>query len=123
MKAWFLKVMPWALLAVFAADIVAILMPRPEGEFHLQEFGRLPVLANGRVQPFDSLGRNSLLQIRGTASVPLAEKKGYEFWKHPPKLRGAEWLLEVMTRPEVADTRPVFLIHHPELLGVPSSNS
>jgi cytochrome c-type biogenesis protein CcsB len=117
MKAWFLKVMPWALLAVFAADIVAILLPRPEGEFHLQEFGRLPVLANGRVQPFDSLGRNSLLQIRGTASVPLAEKKGYEFWKHPPKLRGAEWLLEVMTRPEVADTRPVFLIHHPELLG------
>jgi cytochrome c-type biogenesis protein CcsB len=116
MKTWLLKLLPWALLAVFAADIVAILLPRPEGEFHLQAFGRLPVLANGRVQPFDSLGRNSLLQIRGTAAVPLAEKKSYEFWKHPPKLRATEWLLEVMTRPDVADTRPIFLIHHPELL-------
>ncbi len=116
MKSWILKALPWALLALFAADIVVILLPRPEGEFHLQAFGRLPVLANGRVQPFDSLGRNSLLQIRGTASVPLAEKKSYEFWKHPPRLRGAEWLLEVMTRPEVADTRPIFLIHHPDLI-------
>jgi len=116
MKAWLLKLLPWTLLAVFAADIVAILLPRPEGEFHLQAFGRLPVLANGRVQPFDSLGRNSLMQIRGTAAVPLAEKKSYEFWKHPPKLRATEWLLEVMTRPDVADSRPVFLIHHPELL-------
>lgn len=116
MKTWVLKLLPWALLALFAADIVAILLPRPEGQFHLQAFGRLPVLANGRVQPFDSLGRNSLLQIRGTAAVPLEEKRAYEFWKHPPKLRATEWLLEVMTRPEVADIRPIFLVHHPDLL-------
>src|SRR6185436_4904636 len=31
--------------------------------------------------------------------------------------KATEWLLEVMTRPEIADTRPVFLIHHTELLG------
>ena len=30
-----------------------------------QAFGRLPILFNGRLQPMDSLARNSLLQIRG----------------------------------------------------------
>ena len=75
------------------------------------------MLLNGRVQPFDSVGRNALLQIRGTASVPLVEKKSYEFWKHPPKLRATEWLAEVMMQPERADTRPIFLIHHPDLIN------
>ena len=75
------------------------------------------MLLNGRVQPFDSVGRNALLQIRGTASVPLEEKKSYEFWNHPEKLKATQWLLEVMLKPEVADARPIFLIHHPDLIN------
>lgn len=110
------QVIPWALLGVFALEILVVMAPKKDGEFHTREWGRLPVLLNGRVQPFDSVGRNSLLQIRGTGDVPLVEKKSWEFWRHPPKLRSSEWLLEVMTRPERADTRPIFLIHHPELL-------
>ena len=117
MKNLLYKLIPWGLLAVFVAEVVALLLPRPEGGFHWQAFGRLPVLLNGRVQPFDSVGRNALLQIRGTASVPLVEKKSYEFWKHPPKLRATEWLAEVMMQPERADTRPIFLIHHPDLIN------
>lgn len=117
MKRLFFKLTPWCLLAVFVAEVVAILLPRPEGEFHVQAFGRLPALLNGRVQPFDSVGRNALLQIRGTAAVPLEEKKSYEFWKHPKKLKATEWLMEVTMKPDVADTRPIFLIHHPDLLN------
>jgi len=117
MKKRLLSLVPWALAAVFAAEIVAILLPKKEGRFHLQEFGRTPVLLNGRLQPIDSVGRNALLQIRGTAAVPLEEKKSYEFWKHPKKLKAAEWMLEAMVRPELADTRPVFLIHHPDLIN------
>ncbi|HWQ93577.1 MAG TPA: cytochrome c biogenesis protein CcsA [Clostridia bacterium] len=113
MKKW----IPWLVLAVFVVEIVAILLPEREVGFHLQEFGRSPVLLNGRVQPFDTVGRNALLQIRGTASVPLEEKKSYEFWKHPKKLKATEWLLEVMLKPEIADQRPTFLIHHPDLLN------
>lgn len=116
MKKWIFKLVPWCILAVFVAEIVAILLPRPDKDFHLQDFGRLPVLLNGRVQPFDSVGRNALLQIRGTASVPLEEKKSYEFWKHPKKLKATEWLTEVMMKPEVADTRPIFLIYHPDMV-------
>ena len=112
-----LRLTPWLLLALFVAELVFAMLPRPEPTFHLRAFGRLPVLLNGRVQPFDSVGRNGLLQIRDTASVPLEEKKAYQFWKHPKKLKATEWLLEVMMKPETADTRPIFLIHHPELLS------
>ncbi len=116
MKKWILKLVPWLLFALFATEIVAVLVPKPDKDFRVQDFGRLPVLLNGRVQPFDSVGRNVLLQIRGTASVPLQEKKSYEFWKHPPKLKATEWLMEVMMKPEVADTRPIFLIYHPDMV-------
>ena len=117
MKALLLKVIPWLFLALFATEIAAILVPKRERGFRLREFGSLPVLLNGRVQPFDSVGRNALLQIRSTADVPLEEKKSYEFWKHPKKLKATEWLMEVMMKPDAADTRPLFLIHHPDLLN------
>src|SRR5438874_6803345 len=113
------KILPWFFVALFGAEIIAVFMPKPnkEGELQAREFGRLPVLMNGRVQPFDSVAHNTLLQIRSTGDVPLEEVPSWKFWHHPQKLRSTEWLLEVMTRPEVADTRPIFLIHHSELLG------
>jgi cytochrome c-type biogenesis protein CcsB len=112
-----LKLLPWFFLALFGAEILAVMLPRKDGEYHVRAFGRLPVLLNGRIQPFDSVGRNTLLQIRSTGEVPLEEVPSWQFWHHPKKLKSTEWLLEVMTRPEVADTRPIFLIHHAELLG------
>ena len=112
-----LKVIPWLILAVFAADVVAIFLPKHDKDFRLQDFGRLPALLNGRLQPLDSVGRNALLQIRNTAAIPLEEKKSYEFWKHPRKLKATEWIMEVLMKPEVANTRPLFLIHHPDLLN------
>lgn len=111
------RVIPWAFLALFATEMAVVLLPKKDGEFHVREFGRLPVLTSGRIQPFDSVARNSLLQIRSTGDVPLEEVPSWKFWKHPKKVRATEWLLEVMLKPEVADTRPIFLIHHPELLA------
>ena len=108
---------PLVLRRPLRGEIVAVMMPKKDGEYHVREFGRLPVLLNGRIQPFDSVARNSLLQIRSTGDVPLEEVPSWKFWHHPKKLKSTEWLLEVMTRPEVADTRPIFLIHHAELLG------
>lgn len=111
------KLVPWFCLAIFGAEILAVMLPKKDGEFHVREFGRLPVLLNGRIQPFDSVGRNALLQIRSTGDLPLEIVPSWQFWHHPKKLKSSEWLLEVMTRPELADTRPIFLIHHAELLG------
>jgi cytochrome c-type biogenesis protein CcsB len=114
---WFLKLLPWCWVALFGAEIVAVMLPRKEGALHAREFGRLPVLVGGRVQPFDSVARNSLLQIRSTGDLPLEQVPSWKFWRHPRKLKSSEWLLEVMTRPETADARPIFLIHHSDLLG------
>ena len=111
------KIAPWLFLALFACEIIAVMMPKKDGEFHVREFGRLPVLLNGRIQPFDSVARNALLQIRSTGDCPLEIVPGWKFWHHPRKLKATEWLLEVMTRPEDADTRSIFLIHHAELIG------
>jgi ABC-type transport system involved in cytochrome c biogenesis permease subunit len=115
----FLKALPWFFVALFGAEIIAVFAPKgdKDGAMHLREFGRLPVVMNGRVQPLDSVGRNTLLQIRSTGDVPLEQVPSWKFWHHPRKLRSSEWLAEVMFKPEVADTRPIFLIHHPELLS------
>ena len=70
-KTW----LPWALTG--PARPLAPLSPccrstiRTAG-FAEQTFGRLPVLANGRVQPIDSLARNSLLQLREKQTAQTA---------------------------------------------------
>jgi len=111
------KLVPWFFVALFAAEVIAVMAPKKDGVYHLREFGALPVLLNGRIQPFDSVARNSLLQIRSTGDVPLEEVPSWKFWHHPQKLKSTEWLLEVMARPELADTRPIFLIHFSDLLS------
>ena len=116
MKA-LLKILPWFFLALFTTEIVVVLLPKQDGAFHTREFGRLPVLLGGRIQPFDSVARNALLQIRSTGDVPLELLPTWQFWRHPKKLKSTEWLLEAMFRPGVANTRPIFLIHHPDLIS------
>jgi cytochrome c-type biogenesis protein CcsB len=111
------KLAPWFFLALFGTEIVAVMLPKKDGEFHTRDFGRLPVLLDGRVQPFDSVARNALLQIRSTGDVPLEIVPSWQFWHHPKKLKSTDWLLEVMFKPQVADTRPIFLIHHPDLIS------
>ncbi len=111
------KIIPWCAFALFAIEIIVVMLPKKDGELHTKEFGRLPVLMNGRIQPFDSVARNSLLQIRSTGDVPLEQVPSWKFWHHAKKLRSTEWLLEVFFKPELADTRPIFLIHHPDILS------
>jgi cytochrome c-type biogenesis protein CcsB len=113
----FYKLLPWFFVALFASEVIVVMLPKKDGEYHVREFGRLPVLLNGRIQPFDSVARNSLLQIRSTGDLPLEIVPSWKFWHHPEKLKSTEWLLELMARPEVADTRYAFLIHHAELLS------
>ena len=108
MKKWIplIVVLPFALWA-----LAGLFQPgdKPDA-FALKEFGRLPVLTTGRVQPIDSLARNSLLQLREKQTCNTAP------WESNPKIISAtEWALEMMTNPSVADTRPVFRIDHPEL--------
>ena len=96
----------------FAAALLCaawpLLAPAPKSDLPLAEFSRLPVLEGGRVKPLDSFARNALLVIRGTQSLPVDGKT----------MPAIEWLLDVMFRPEAADTRKVFVIDDPDVLGL-----
>src|SRR4051812_18043622 len=96
---------PWIVFGIFVVYLAAPALPRPAGSgsgFDVTAFGRLPVSAHGRVQPFDSVARTGLLQIRGPETATI-----------DPTV----WLLEVLAKPDTADTRRVFPIKNRELLG------
>ena len=134
------KHLSWILIvAFFGLYAASTLRPRKDkGEFHVQSFGGLPVVLNGRVQPLDSVAINALLMIRGNTglplegngangnwgdllelqkqgAVPMRERAWYQFSKHPKKLKPIEWLLEAATDPAMADQRFIFSIDHPDL--------
>lgn len=102
------RFIPFILAALCLAWAAGGLMPKKVDGFDVEGFGRLPVLINGRVQPFDSVARNSLLEIRTRQSVRIADGK----------LSAMEWLLELMTRPDDADQREVFRIDNGEVLSL-----
>ena len=111
-KAW-----PWLVMGAFAVWILSSLrVPRDQG-WAIQEFGRLPVVSNGRFQPIDSLARNSLLQLREKQSIYLRDEKR--------ELSATEWLMEVMMNADQADGRRAFRVDHPEvrsLLNLPDAD-
>ncbi|MSU63740.1 MAG: cytochrome C biogenesis protein [Pedosphaera sp.] len=111
MKKWF----PMIVVGVFAAWLLAGLRPAPEkNDFNSAEFGRLPVLLNGRVQPLDSVGMNTLLSMRGKRTVGQSEGADAN-GQRAPKLNPTEWLMEVMMRPDEADKYKTFRVQHPDL--------
>src|SRR6185369_12262374 len=92
-----------------------LLPPKNPAAFDLVGFGRLPVLANGRIKPLDTIARSSLLQLQARQEIYAPNVK------NPLVSSPTEWLLDVCFRPEKADTYPVFVIDHleqPEVMGV-----
>ncbi len=108
MKKW----LPFILFVVLAAWVLSTLRPRSETGFQIGEFAKLPVLMNGRFQPFDSVARNSLLQIRQRQSVVWREEG------RTRRLSAREWLVEAMMRPERADARKIFRVDNVELISL-----
>jgi ABC-type transport system involved in cytochrome c biogenesis permease subunit len=106
MKKW----TPLILVAVFAAWFFSgFEAPKPQDGFDIAGFGRLPVLLDGRIQPMDSVARNSLLSMSGHSTVSVS---------NAPRLSATQWLLDTLTRPQVADGLKVFRIQHPDLAGL-----
>src|SRR5688572_23379690 len=109
--------LPWIISVVAVLSILATLRLPKDKTWAASEFGRLPIVSEGRFQPMDSLARNSLLQIREKQTLRLPEEKR--------SVSATEWLMEVMMHQEKADTRKVFRIDHPELkslLKLPEKN-
>ena len=133
MKKW----IPLILAVVMAGWFLSGLHQKPETGFHTRDFGKLPVLMNGRFQPFDSVGRNSLLSISTKSTVSLKEPRKLtgierivatlvgtpkasndEWWVTTNSLSANEWLLEVLMKPESASDLKIFRIDNNEVLAL-----
>ncbi|MCP3905074.1 MAG: cytochrome c biogenesis protein CcsA [Planctomycetes bacterium] len=78
-----------------------------DGTAQIHEFGRLPVVFQGRVKPFDTLARNSLIIVSDR-----------QYWRDADGKRrpAIEWLLDVMSGSHRAREHKVFRIHNLQLL-------
>ena len=95
--------------------IGSTLIPRGNsGAFDLAAFGRLPVLADGRIKPLDTIARTSLLMLQGRQRLSAAGDRTVE-----PE----EWLLDMLFRPAVADSYQIFRIDNPDVLSLFSLGS
>ncbi|HEX5244141.1 MAG TPA: cytochrome c biogenesis protein CcsA [Tepidisphaeraceae bacterium] len=111
-------VLPTVLLAIFAIFIVGKLFSSISPDSisigcHWDEFGKLPISFEGRVQPLASVARNSLKII--SSHETLKDDKGNEV---PPE----QWLLDVMTKTGKWAQYKAIEINHPQIkdvLGLP----
>ena len=124
MKKIFQKWFPPFLMLIMALWFFGQLRTPQDKDFAFDEFGKLPVVFDGRLKPLDSLARNSLLQLREKQTLNLEPWKD---WNENPKIISAdEWLADVMMNPAIADGWPVFRLDNPELitfLKLPEKNA
>ena len=101
---------PWIVALLALAWLApAARSPRPAADgIDTAAFGKLPVMVGGRVKPFDTLARNSLLIINGKQVVRQEDGR----------IGATRWLLDVLFDPQKADEHRVFLIHNPDVLGL-----
>lgn len=103
------RILPLIVLLVGALYLASPFFKKHKSEFDLETFGKIPVVANGRTKPLDSVARNTLLLLQGRQRVTTPEGA---------VLTPTEWLLDVFFRPELADTYQHFEIVHPGVLDV-----
>jgi len=103
------KILPGLVVVFFALYLGSKAAPPrvDEKEMNLYEFGKLPLVFEGRVKPFDTLARNSLKILSNYQT--FKDEKGDK----QPAIR---WLLDVMSGAERAENHRVFRIENLEVL-------
>jgi ABC-type transport system involved in cytochrome c biogenesis permease subunit len=115
MKKIYQKWFPPLLMFVMALWFFGNIQAPKDKDFAYSEFGQLPVTANGRIVPMDSLARNSLLEIHEKQTL---NAEPWKDWNQNPKMISAtEWLANVLMNPAVADDWPVFRVDNPDLVS------
>jgi ABC-type transport system involved in cytochrome c biogenesis permease subunit len=104
---------PAAVVLASAAWVVSSARPAhaPIGELQIDEFGRLPVVYEGRVKPFDTVARNMLRYLSGKQS--FVDESGATPKKSQPAMK---WFLDEIARPGIARKHKVFRIENLDLL-------
>ncbi len=100
--------LPLVILALAVAWVVCTLVPTgSSGPFDTAGFGRLPILADGRIKPLDTIARTGLLMLQGRQRIATPDAR---------PLTPDEWLLDVFFRPAQADAYQVFRIDNSDVL-------
>ncbi|HXM04039.1 MAG TPA: cytochrome c biogenesis protein CcsA [Chthoniobacterales bacterium] len=108
------RLIPWIIFVVFGGWTVSQMIPKkPDTAFDVTGFGKLPVLAGGRVMPMDTLARVSLLQMNHHGIEEAGESQ-----KPAQKPSQTQWLLEVLMLPEHSDSTKVFEVTNPDILDL-----
>jgi len=112
MKKW----LPLIITLLVAGWYAGKLRVPADKDWAFNDFGRIPVVVDGRHMPMDTLARTVLTLLRERQSA------NFEPWKdglEKPRMASAiEWALEAMISPAIADTRPVIRIDNPDLKGL-----
>ena len=104
------RFIPYLVLALGLFVILKSVLPsQADPDFDLEGFSNLPILANGRIKPLDTVGRTTLLTIQGRQAVYLADGS---------KITPNRWLLDALFRAEIADTYRTFKIENLEALAL-----
>ncbi|MFT5206858.1 MAG: ABC-type transport system involved in cytochrome c biogenesis permease subunit [Candidatus Omnitrophota bacterium] len=93
------------LMLLIGLSMPMLQKPKTIEAIHQEQIGHIPVLHNGRLKPLDSVARLSLILIHGKQKLRLKDKQ----------LNATQWLVDVLTRAEIADQYPIFLIHNPDV--------
>ena len=90
---------PWIVALIALAWLYpATRGPRPAADgFDTSAFGKLPVQVGGRIKPFDTLARNSLLIINGKQVVRGKDSK----------IGATRWILDVLFDAASDETIPL----------------
>jgi len=111
--------MPTVMVVIFAGWVLGGLRPAPsKSPFDIADFGKLPVVMNGRVQPMDSVARNTLLLMRSKSTLavePEGEMSDMAKMFKTKRVPAIDWLLGVMTHPDAAEKQKIFRVDHPEV--------
>jgi ABC-type transport system involved in cytochrome c biogenesis permease subunit len=86
--------------------------------FDYYQFGKLPLVCEGRVKPMDTLARNSLLFLSGKQTVKeeAPAHPWWKFWVRGPQHSATEWMLEAACHTKASFGYRIFRIVHPEVL-------
>ena len=77
-------------------------------QFDYKKFAQLPVLVDGRVKPWDTVARNSLLIIQSRQKI-----------KHNGEIISPQkWIAQLLFQDSIVDDYAIFDIRHPEVLAM-----
>ena len=91
--------------------------PHPD-KFDYYQFGQLPLVYDGRVKPFNTLARNSLLLLSGKQTVQDEAPKhpAWKFWVVGKRHSAVEWLLDSICHAQASVEHRAFLVQNPDVL-------